>query len=332
MVIELPSSARCAGPLARRAPSRFGPWPGLSLGLALALAAIQPATAATPTRDQEDASLTPASRAFSTRASSPRNRYHSTLTAQGHYQITADFLSLSGDPLSLGFKLSPAASRHSVQEFGVSVAELDALLETCRAGKHCDQQEYDRHTTRYYQAKALRLDYQKGQAPRLYVDVPKVVQRNREHVRPVAAAIRRLAQEHGHDQEWMIETAIALVQGGLRYRQPSTWEDGRKILGFYPPPRALEQGYGDCDTKAALLTAILQNLTNTPIIGVHVPRHYLIGIARKPREGQAYITHRGKPYVLIETAGPARRPPGEISATTQTALNKQQGIRIDPML
>lgn len=297
------------------------------LVIAAAALALNPASANSLQDSEEDASLAPASTALS----HPHSSYSTTLTSQGLYKVTANFRSFSGDPLSLRFTLAPEHSRQSIQEFGVSVAELDALLETCRATGKCDQQEYDRHTTRYYHAQALRLNYKPGQAPRLYVDVPKVVQRNRKRVQPVAAALRQLAQENGRDTEWMVEAAIALVQSGLLYRQPSTWEDGRKIIGFYPPPRALEQGYGDCDTKSALLAAILQNLTGIAIVGVHVPKHYLIGIAGKPRENQAYIQYRGKPYVLVEAAGPARRPPGEISAATEMALAKKEGIRIDPM-
>src|SRR3546814_6517494 len=84
--------------------------------------------------------------------------------------------------------------------------------------------------------------------------------------------------------QWTMDAAVALVQTGLVYRKPSLRENGRQILGFYPPPRALESGYGDCDTKAALLAAILQNLTDAPIIGVHVPKHYLLGIGERSEE------------------------------------------------
>ncbi|HSW14813.1 MAG TPA: hypothetical protein VLI06_18355, partial [Solimonas sp.] len=141
----------------------------------------------------------------------------------------------------------------------------------------------------------------------------------------------RLAAEQGRDTGWMVQAAIALVQGGLVYRQPATWEGGRKILGFYPPPLALERGYGDCDTKAALLAAILQNLTDTPIVGIHVPKHYLLGIAGKPREGQASISWRGRQFILVEASGPAMRRPGEVAEATQLALARKQGVRIDPM-
>ncbi|WP_162932387.1 hypothetical protein [Solimonas sp. K1W22B-7] len=258
--------------------------------------------------------------------------YTRRLSHEGHYEVQANFRSFSGDPLSLAFRLSPESSRESVQEFGVSVQELDALMEACRARKSCDQEEFNRDTTRYYREHALQLSQeQAGQTPRLRVDVPRVVERNRARVKPVAAALRRLAAEQGRDTEWMMEAAMALVQSGMVYRQPATWDGGRKILGFYPPPRALERGYGDCDTKSALLAAILQNLSNTQLVGVHVPKHYLLGIARTPRSDQAYIIHRGRPFVLVEAAGPAPRRPGQVSEATHTALVMKQALRVDPM-
>lgn len=301
----------------------------LTLGLTILLFAVVEAQAADP-RAEEDASMARPATSFASMPAA-RARYVSTRTAQGHYDISASFLSFDGDPLTVRFALAASAPRDSAREFGVSIEELDALMERCRARKGCDQAEYDRYTTRYYQSQGMRLVYPRGESPRLHVDVAKAVARNRERVKPVAVALRRLAEQQGRDHAWTIDAAIALVQSGLVYRQPETWDGGRKILGFYPPPRALERGYGDCDTKSALLAAILQNLTRDAMVGVHVPRHYLLGIARKPRPDQAFIRYEGKTFVLVEAAGPARRPPGEVSSATETALARMDGIRIDPM-
>lgn len=310
---------------------RPGRSPRLILGLlglmAMGWPAILPAS--DTLREGEDASFIRPALSASGAVAEPR--YVSTLRADGRQEVFARFRSFEGDSLSLRFAMPQEAARVSAREFGVSAEELDALAESCRQRPGCDQQEFDRHTLRYYQQHALRLSTRPGQASRLFVDVPKVVERNRARVRPVAAALRQLAEQQGQGTDWMIEAAIALVQDGLAYRQPSTWDGGRKILGFYPPPRALERGYGDCDTKAALLAAILQNLTRSPLVGVHVPQHYLLGISAVPRDGQKYILYEGRPYVLVEAAGPARRRPGEVAPTTQTALAQMKGLRVDPM-
>jgi len=300
-----------------------------ALGAALLLLSVLPAPQAdaSEVRDVQDAYAATPAPASDTSAGTG---YASTATAQGA-SITARFNSFDGDPLSLQFRLAPAAARESVQEFGVSTAELDGLAAACNARRGCDQAEFNRHTLQYYHEHALRLTARAGETPRLHVDVAQVVRRNRGRVQPVALELRRLARTQGRDREWMVQAAIALVQGGLVYRQPATWDGGRKILGFYPPPLALERGYGDCDTKAALLAAILQNLTDTPIVGIHVPRHYLLGIAGTPRPGQAAISYRGRQYLLVEAAGPAARRPGEIAQATQRALARNEGVRIDPM-
>src|SRR3546814_19094418 len=85
-------------------------------------------------------------------------------------------------------------------------------------------------------------------------------------------------------------------------------------------------------TKAALLAAILQNLTDAPIIGVHVPKHYLLGIAATPQPGQATLRYPGTRYVLVEEAGPGKRPPADLATRTQPPLNEMNGVLIDPMI
>ena len=295
------------------------------LPLIVALALLPASAIASQTDD--DARLIPASAAHIDAFDSS----YRTMNAGGRARVTTRFRTFAGEALALGFELPAGAGRASLREFGIADDELDALLKACIASSRCEQGDFDRQTTRYYRDHALRLRRDASDRTHLFVDIAQVVQRNRARVRPVAAALRRLADERGHDMQWTIDAAIALVQTGLVYRKPSQREDGRQILGFYPPPRALERGYGDCDTKAALLAAILQNLTNAPIIGVHVPRHYLIGIAGTPRADQAALQYDGRPFVLVETSGPGQRPPGDIADSTQLALDGERGVRIDPM-
>ncbi|MDP9140894.1 MAG: hypothetical protein M3O62_08905 [Pseudomonadota bacterium] len=259
-------------------------------------------------------------------------RYIAQRGIRDSLQITANFLGADNSPLQLSFTLPRRALRDSQREHGIVKAELDAVIARCQRETGCSQREFERRILAYYRDHGLRPGYDEQQRQRLLVDVPTAVRRNRERIRPLTQALQRLAAEQQRDPQWMLETAVALVQSGLDYKQPSTWDRGRKIVGFYPPPQALERGYGDCDTKSALLAAILQNLGDTPLIGVHVPQHYLLGIAGTPRAGQASIQHGGRSYLLIEAAGPARRPPGEVSEVTESALAKGVDIRIDPII
>lgn len=293
-----------------------------------ALVLLLPKTALASSTQDDDANLIPAT---VSRGATIANHYHGAVADDGRYRVSTRFSSFDGEPLSLGFELPSNISEVSLHEFGISDAELKAVLHRCIASGPCEQAELDRQTTHYYQTHGLRLRTVPGRPSHLSVDVAQVVRRNRARVQPVATALRRLAETRGRDTQWMMDAAVALVQTGLVYRKPSLRENGRQILGFYPPPRALERGYGDCDTKAALLAAILQNLTDTPIIGIHVPKHYLLGIAGTPQPGQATLRYRGTRYVLVEASGPGKRPPGDIATRTQTALNDMSSVRIDPM-
>lgn len=275
---------------------------------------------------EEDAAFSPGPNALHS------SRYLATRGARDSLQITANFRSFDNHLLRLNFSLSDDALRDSQREYGLVKADLDTVMEQCQRKAGCNDQEFERRVLAYYHGRGLRLGYDEQQRKRLLVDVPAAVRRNRERIKPLAKALQRIAAEQHRDRQWLMEAAIALVQSGLDYKQPATWDQGRKIIGFLPPPQALERGFGDCDTKSALLAAILQNLSDAPLIGVHVPQHYLIGIAGTPRAGQASIQHGGRTYVLIEAAGPARRPPGEVSDVTESALAKGVGIRIDPII
>ncbi len=293
---------------------------------ALLLASSTSLHASGSPRADEDGAFSPGPNGLSS------TRYVAERGLRDSLQITANFLGFDNNPLSLSFALSRNALRESQREHGIVKAELDAVIAQCQRGTGCSQREFERRILTYYREHGLRPGYDEQQRQRLLVDVPTAVRRNRERVRPLAQALQRLAAQQQRDSRWMLETAVALVQGGLDYKQPSTWDRGRKIAGFYPPPQALARGYGDCDTKSALLAAILQNLSDTPLIGVHVPQHYLLGIAGTPRAGQASIQHGGRRYLLIEAAGPARRPPGEVSEVTENALAKGFDIRVDPII
>ncbi|TDU32722.1 hypothetical protein DFR24_2122 [Panacagrimonas perspica] len=261
----------------------------------------------------------------------PQARYVRTSDRDGQLRVTADFADHDGEALRLSFSMHPEASLASMQAFGFKQAELTAMHQACMRDANCSPAEFDQRMKRYYREHALRAREIPGKPTRLSVDIPTVVRRNRAQVQPLVAALRQLGSERGLETEGLMAAATALVQGGLAYRAPAALEDGRETLGFYTPPRALEKGYGDCDTKSALLAAIFANLGEERIIGVGVPNHYLLGVARQPRDGEMSVEYRGEPYVLIEAAGPAQRRLGDVSKQTRVAFAEGQEIRIDPI-
>jgi hypothetical protein len=75
---------------------------------------------------------------------------------------------------------------------------------------------------------------------------------------------------------------------------------------------------------------VLKNFSGARMIGINVPNHYLMGVARVPQRGEAFLQYGGEPYVLLETAGPAWLPPGSISDYSRDVLGTMQDVRIDP--
>lgn len=252
--------------------------------------------------------------------------YQRTADADGNLRVEARYVNFNRDPLSLQFTLPRRAVEDASAEFGYSRAETGEMARACR----CTQAEYDQQVEAYYRSRSVNWRTEAG-TRRLYVDVAQVVERNRPRLRALAAAFDQLATGRGYGPDETLGAVLTFVQSALPYQRPPDEEGGRDILGFYPPPRALQEGYGDCDTKSALLAALLTNFPGMRMIGVHVPRHYLVGIARVPRPGDAFIEYRGEPFVLVEASGPARLPPGQIGPTTQAALATMDGVRIDPL-
>lgn len=241
----------------------------------------------------------------------PATRYERQ-DARGGWRVTAEFLNFNQDALKLEFELTPAAVRESLAEFGYAREEIDALLKACTG---CDQAEFDRRMAAFYDSRGIAAAMQPNGRLKLTVDVPAVVERNKPRLKALAAALGRIAKERKYGPDQTLGAAVAFVQTALRYQQPPNEEGGRNIIGFYPPPKTLELGLGDCDSKSALLAGMLAHFSGIRMIGVHVPKHYLVG----------------QPYVLMEAAGPAWRPPGSISDATRDALSTMQGVRIDPL-
>lgn len=242
--------------------------------------------------------------------------------------VRTSFKTMENAPVTLGFTLDSSASRTSMAEFGYTEAEVHAVYDGC-AG--CDAATVNSRVDQYYRAHGFTPEHLATGTISLTVDIPGVVRRNSARVKPAAAAIQRLAVENAYGPDQVLGAAVAFVQTAMVYRKPPTTEGGRQTGGFYPPPRALEVGAGDCDTKSAVLAAVVANFSAAHMVGVHVPGHYLVGVSRVPRSGEAFVQYKGQPYVLIEASGPSLLPPGVVAPTTLSALKASSGVRIDPL-
>lgn len=162
-------------------------------------------------------------------------------------------------------------------------------------------------------------------------DIPGLAKRNWKRVRPLAQAFSALSDEQGYDAEDLVGAVAAMVQTSLRYEIPDTKEGSRIIGGAMPPPQTLVLGQGDCDTKTALIAAILLNWPNVKMVGLGIPGHYLMAYHRIPRSGDVFIEFEGLPFVMIESAGPAWLVPGTVGDHTQAYLDSGRDFRIQPI-
>lgn len=161
-------------------------------------------------------------------------------------------------------------------------------------------------------------------------DIPVVVKKNIKLLTPLAAALQKLASEKGYSDEDTIGAALSLVQTAIQYRIPPGIENGLHTGGLLPPARALLSGWGDCDTKTALLASILGNWSKMRMVGIAVPGHYLMAIRRLPGKGDMFVRYEGLEYVLVEPAGPAWLEPGTVGTHTTALLGGQEGYRVEP--
>ena len=243
------------------------------------------------------------------------------------WRVAIQFTNYNGDRLTAAFPVSRIEIDQATQEFGYTKADADAIFDACR-GK-CNQAEYDRRLADFYRRRGVTA-VRSNQVMHLSVDMPELVLRNSPRVRAAAMEVERIARARNYDAGNTIGAVLSLAQTGIPYFSPPTEEDGKSILGVYVPPQVLGNGKGDCDSKTGLVASLLKNFSGARMIGINIPDHYLMGIARVPQRGEAFIQYAGEPYVLLEAAGPAWLPPGHLSDYSRAILGTMRDVRIDP--
>jgi hypothetical protein len=257
------------------------------------------------------------------------------------------FQNFNQDRLRVRYQIPKKSFKDYCAGFWYSKADLDAIdqwhnnarqgayklaLDTKRTQSQLD------HAMANLKAEAARKrrDYLASKGFRILegnvvtADVPAIVARSVAALKPVALALNSVSIKNGYDSETLVGAAVAMVQTALAYKIPPMLEEGKHTGGMLPPAMSMVRGWGDCDTKTGVLAAILSNWSNTRIVGVAVPEHYLMAIFRLPAKGDAFIEYKGLRYVLIEPAGPAWLPPGQVGVDTMPMLQASEGFRIEP--
>lgn len=95
--------------------------------------------------------------------------------------------------------------------------------------------------------------------------------------------------------------------------------------GFRPPNQVIFYNQGDCDSKASLMSALLRPIIPSAKMAIiYLPGHALFGIAMAPQPGDSVIKVDNTTLVLVEVAGPALMPAGQIAPQSQFYIDNGQ--------
>jgi hypothetical protein len=201
----------------------------------------------------------------------------------------------------------------------LSQSQLDALI------RNIDRQ-YKLNLNVYMATRCFKI----LQGNIAQIDMPDLVKRNIPRLQKVANAFDRIARQGHYDTLTTIGAATSFVQLALRYQVPPKVCAGKNTGGILPPLETLMSGWGDCDTKTALLASILGNWELVRMVGIALPHHYLMAIRCSPGKGDLFVRYQGVDYMLIDPAGPAWLPPGQISSSSLDSLQGDEGYVIEP--
>lgn len=186
--------------------------------------------------------------------------------------------------------------------------------------------EYDQRVKDYLSSHGFRM--MKGNS--VTVDMPGVVRKNAVLIKPLSLAFEKIATTRKYPSGDIIGAVLSFAQTAMYYKQPDPVYKDKHTGGVLPPITAVVVGWGDCDTKTGLIASILSNWAQMKMVGVSVPGHYLMGVLLIPDKGDLFLEYQGLQYVLIEPAGPAWLPPGQVGEETTLLLNGREGYKIEP--
>ena len=264
----------------------------------------------------------------------------------GMLEARYNFLNFNKDRLNISFSMTEKDYKIYLSDYGYSDAQLAGLDQWHNSTR---RKEWDKAVKKggeaagkaalaavdwEYKVRLNELFRSRGFAllPNNVVscDIPAIVKRNIPFLKPMALAFQKISETRGYGPEETVGAALSMVQTAILYKTPPMIEDGLHTGGLLPPARALLSGWGDCDTKTALVASILGNWSGMRLVGISVPGHYLMAIRRLPAKGDLFVRYNDLEYVLIEPAGPAWLEPGMVGRATSALLQGSEGYKIEP--
>ncbi len=269
------------------------------------------------------------------------------LKAPGERLASYGFIDFRQDRISLSYKIPESDFQRYNDAYGYRAEDVAALqqwrdnatrssyrlaLDTHKDQAQVDaaaaaiQREYDRKLHDYLQSRGFML--LKGGVAR--VDVPGVVKQNKTRLKPIAEVFDRFATQHAYQSMDIIGAVLSFAQTAIRYKNVDPIDKGKHTAGFLLPITTIVNGWGDCDTKSALVASVLSNWAQMRMVGISVPGHYLMAVLQIPDKGDMFVEYNGLQYILLEPAGPGWFPPGQVAEETANQLNGSDGYQIYP--
>lgn len=273
--------------------------------------------------------------------------YQRIQKAGGFRAVSYGFQNFNKDKLEISYKIPDKDFRVYNDSFGYSKEGLDeihawhqnarnsAFKLAVKQGKPQAQldaavaaidKEHDAKVKEYLASHGFRM--MKGNV--VTVDMPGLVRKNASLIKPLSLSFEKVANQRKYRSGDIIGSVLSFVQTAMYYKQPDPIYKGKHTGGLLPPITSVVVGWGDCDTKTGVLASILSNWAQMKMVGVSVPEHYLMGVLLIPDKGDIFLEYQGLQYVLVEPAGPAWLPPGQVGEETMTLLNGREGYKIEP--
>lgn len=199
----------------------------------------------------------------------------------------------------------------------VSGSESSQVEKVQQQLQQAQQQAYQNYLTRDFYFLMKSPTGEKFVIP----DHVRVMQQNRPALQPVSKAFielygkNNIRQISGKINEWVQQ----IPYQDLSDRQSSGGN------GFSAPLKLLLEHAGDCDSKAVLFAAILQNIFPKNRIAIlYFTDHAVVAAQIPALKHELTVTLQGVNYLVIDPTGPAPTKLGSLAQKYQTYLSNRQ--------
>lgn len=175
--------------------------------------------------------------------------------------------------------------------------------------------ELEKRKKIYLEKRGVRLAGNK-----IEVDYDFCVRNNRRRVTHVFELIKKINR---NSTLYNLLSLMAAFVQEIRYINLQYKENNKAILGFWVPPKVLNNNMGDCDSKAITFASMWTHLKNYPLVLIKIKDHLFVGVAL-PSPRESGLTINGLKYTLFEVAGPDKFPVGLITRYSQIHLETGQ--------